>query len=170
MEGEDSSLAASAVKPELEVVNNSAGEGQEDAGFLDESEWAAYRDDPLAVELKEKAEKKISALHERIRSLSAEMVDVKIKNGAPPLSNYSINANGCLLASRWHSGSCRHILTCCVHSASSEHLFIELESKFEAVSAELAETKATQHKLAGEHEGSCTYTLVPHCGNTLCVS
>jgi hypothetical protein len=42
------------------------------------------------VELKEKAEKKISALHERIRSLSAEMVDVKVKNGAAPPSNHRI--------------------------------------------------------------------------------
>ena len=38
----------------------------------------------------------------------------------------------------------------------AEHLFIELESKFEAVSAELAETKASQNKLTGEHQDTCT--------------
>lgn len=55
-----------------------AAEG--DVTFLAEGEWDTYKDDPLAVEVKEKAEKKIIALHERIRALDAEMIDVKVKN------------------------------------------------------------------------------------------
>lgn len=59
-----------------------AAEG--DVTFLAEGEWDTYKDDPLAVEVKEKAEKKIIALHERIRALDAEMIDVKVKNGIFP--------------------------------------------------------------------------------------
>ena len=59
-----------------------AAEG--DATFLGEGEWDTYKDDPLAVEVKEKAEKKIIALHARIRALDAEMIDVKVKNGTFP--------------------------------------------------------------------------------------
>ncbi len=59
-----------------------AAEG--DATFLAEGEWDTYKDDPLAVEVKEKAEMKIIALHARIRALDAEMIDVKVKNGTFP--------------------------------------------------------------------------------------
>jgi len=57
--------------------------------FLSESEWAAYKGDALAVEVKEKAEKKIAALLEQIGKLESDVTDVKIHNGwleshAPP--------------------------------------------------------------------------------------